>query len=163
MPAKRLWIDTVTDFSIASGAAANISLMTGVSSTQTRFDQMTLVRTIIGCELAYTVHDFGEGSQVVFLGIGMTSQEAFAAGSFSDPDVNTDFPVRGWVWRAGYRIFGFAADQPAVFIRRIDLDLRSQRKLENGEMFLATKNNAHEGATGAVDITGMIRQLWLVS
>ena len=158
----RLWIDTDLSRNIASGGSDALSLMTGVSSAQTRFDQMTLLRTIIGIDIAYTVHDSGEGSQRVSCGIGIASQEAFAGGTLSDPDVDTDFPTRGWVWRARYRIFGFAADQPTIFTRRVDLDLRSQRKLENGEAFMNFTNTALEGATGAVRVTGLIRQLWSV-
>jgi len=158
----RLWIDTDVNLLAASGAQASDSLMTGVSATQTRFDQMTLLRTIVGIDIAYTVHDSGEGSQIVSIGTGIMSQEAFAASAFSDPETDTDFPTRGWVWRARYRIFGFAADQPAVFTRRVDLDLRSQRKLENGESFVIMTNTANEGVASSVRITGLIRQLWLV-
>ena len=158
----RLWIDTHLNSSIASGAQVDASLMTGVSATQTRFDQMTLLRTIVGIDIAYTVHDSGEGSQLVNLGIAIASQEALAAGVVADPGTSTDFPTRGWVWRAQYRIFGFAADQPAVFDRRVDLDLRAQRKLENGEAFIVIANVAHEGVATAIDVTGLIRQLWLV-
>ena len=158
----RLWIDTSINLDAASGASVNISLMTGVSSVQTRFDQMTLLRTIVGIDIANAVHDSGEGSQKASVGIGLASQEAFAAGTLSDPETNTDFPTRGWVWRAGYRIYGFAADQPAVFNRRIDLDLRSMRKLENGEMFFQMANQAVEGATAVVKALGFIRQLWRV-
>ncbi len=158
----RLWVDTVIDNTLAIGAQTVISLMTGVSATQTRFDRMTLLRTIIGLDLARSVHDSGEGSELVGIGIGIASQEAFAAGTVSDPLTATDFPTRGWVWRAHYRIFGFAADQPAVFDRRIDLDLRSQRKLENGEGFIVADVVAMEGANSTERLSGIVRQPWLV-
>ena len=158
----RLWVDTNIDITVSSGSSGSTSLMTGVSATQTRFDRMTLLRTILGFDIAYAVHDSGEGSQRVSLGIGITSQEAFTAGVFPDPETDTDFPVRGWIWRAKYRIFGFAADQPAIFTRRVDLDLRAMRKLENGEAFMNIANVAEEGTTGVIIVTGLIRQLWLV-
>ncbi len=158
----RIWIDTGLGLVVASAGQANVSLMTGVSATQTRFDRMTLLRTILGFDIAYAVRDSGEGSQLVSIGIGVTSQEAFAAGSLPDPEVDGDFPARGWVWRNRYRIFGFAADQPAVFTRRVDLDLRAMRKLENGEAYLIAANGAVEGATAVINIHGIVRQLWLV-
>ncbi len=158
----RLWIDTDVDLTLASGAGATDSLMTGVSATQTRFDQMTLLRTIIGIDIAHAVHDSGEGSQLVSVGIGVASQEAIAAGVLADPQTDTDFPTRGWIWRARYRVYGFAADQPVVFNRRVDLDIRAMRKLENGEAYVNAFNAAEEGTTGAVLILGLIRQLWLV-
>ncbi len=157
-----IWIDTIIGLVAGSGAGVNTSLMTGVSSTQTRFDRMTLLRTIVGVDVGYSVHDAGEGSQNIHLGIGVTSQEAFAAGALADPETATDFPARGWIWRWSGRVFGFAADQPAVFTRRIDIDLRSKRKLENGEVYAAFTNLPHEGSASSVDVTGLIRQLWLV-
>jgi hypothetical protein len=158
----RIWIDTVLNVAVATSATVLTSLMTGVSATQTRFDQMTLLRTIVGIDIARTVHDSGEGSETFSIGIGIASQEAFAAASLSDPQIATDFPTRGWIWRAQYRIFGFAADQPTIFTRRVDLDLRAMRKLENGEAFVTMVNLAQEGVSSADTVTGIIRQLWLV-
>ena len=158
----RVWKDTTININVATASQGVASLMGALTPAQTRFDQMILLRTIVGIDIAYTVHDSGEGSQLVSVGIGVASQEAFAAGALPDPETDTDFPTRGWVWRAKYRIFGFAADQPAIFVRRIDLDLRSQRKLENGESFFNAFNAAHEGTATSISLTGLIRQLWLV-
>ncbi len=160
---RRMWIDTTVSLTPALGAAGSMSLITGISSTQTRGDQMTLLRTIIGLDLAHNVHDAGEGSVLTSIGIGITSQEAFSASIFPDPQTATDFPTRGWVWRAQYRTWSFAADQPAVFTRRVDLDLRSMRKLENGEAYLTVFSTLFDGAASVVSTTGLIRQLWLVS
>ena len=157
-----LWIDTIIDEDVPSVGQNRVSLMTGVSSVQTRFDRMTLTRTIVGIDIAYTVHDSGEGSQQMSLGIGVASQEAFAAGTLPDPNSATDFPTRGWVWRAMYRVYGFAADQPAVFNARVDKDVKAQRKLENGEAYIVINNDPIEGVAGVVRVIGLIRQLWLV-
>ena len=159
----RLWIDTVFNATVVIGTQLVRDFMTGVSATDTRLSQMTLLRTIIGLDLSRTVHDSGEGSEAIDLGIGVFSQEVFAAAVLPDPGVSTDFPTRGWVWRQRYRVWGFAADQPAIFTRRIDLDLRSQRKLENGHCAMAVDLIAVEGANSGVNVTGCIRQLWNVS
>ena len=158
----RIWIDTSASLALATPGQNSKSLMSGVSSTQTRFDRMTLLRTIIGIDIARLVHDSGEGSEQISVGIAIASQEAFALTAFPDPEVDTDFPIRGWIWRARYRVYGFAADQPAVFNTRVDLDMRSQRKLENGEAYLIAVSEAVEGANSAIQISGLIRQLWLV-
>ena len=160
---SRLWIDSAPNFTIGSGARSTASLMTGFSAGDTRFSQMTLLRTIIGLDVGATVHDFGEGSQVVSLGLGVTSQTAFTSGALPLPELVTSFPTKPWVWRAQYRVFGFAADQPTIFTRRIDLDIRAMRKLENGEAFLTVANGPLEGVAFSVDVVGFIRQLWLVS
>ena len=124
---------------------------------------MTLMRTIIGIDIAHLVHDSGEGSQDVTLGIGVTSQEAFAAGILPDPNQETEHPTRGWVWRYRCRTYGFAADQAAVYNHRVDKDVRSRRKLENGECYINIFNTADQGSTGTINVIGLIRQLWLLT
>jgi len=160
----RIWIDSFVNETVSVAGGDLQSLMSGVTPAQTRFDQMTLLRTLIGLDIARTVHDSGEGSELLAIGIGIASQTAFALGltGVSDPEIATDFPTRGWVWRAKYRTFGFAADQPAVFVRRVDLDIRAMRKLENGEAYIVMGLTALEGVSSAVSVTGLIRQLWLV-
>jgi len=157
-----LWVDTVIDFDTTIANQTALSLMSGVSSTETRFTRMTLLRTIVGLDVGMLVHDSGEGSNKVTLGIAIASQEAFAASNLPDPETSTDFPTRGWIWRARYRVFGFAADQPAVFTRRIDLDLGSRRKLENGEAYIIVTNEAMEGVNSTITTVGIVRQLWLI-
>ncbi len=159
----RVWIDTMFNNSVVVGSQITLTLMTDVTPTQTRQNQMTLLRTVIGLDIGRLVHDSGEGSERMSLGIGIASQEAFAAGAISDANAPTDFPTRGWVWRSQYRVFGFAADQPTVFTRRIDLDIRAMRKLENGEAFLHVTLEAIEGVSSSAQVVGIIRQLWLVS
>ena len=157
-----MWLDKRLNNDVASGGPQLSVSLARVDPTVQPRPRMTLTRTIIGLDLAYTVHDSGEGSQLVELGIGIGSLEAFASSIFPDPSVETDFPTRGWVWRMGYRVFGFAADQPTIFTRRIDLDIRSQRKLDNGEAYLVVDNNALEGVASPVRVNGYIRQLWIV-
>ena len=98
------------------------------------------------------------------MGILGVSREAALAGvaSLPHPNVAADFPTLPWVYRAMYRIFGFAADQPTVFTRRVDLDIRAQRKVVNGEVGVVLTNQALEGVTTTVQFTGMIRCLYLV-
>ena len=162
MPRQRLWVDTRIASSMGAGVQQTTELMTGIGSTTTRVTQMTLIRTIVGIDIAAFTHDAGEGSGLVSCGIGVASQEAFAANALPDPNTETDFPTRGWVWRAEYRIYSFAADQPAVYNRRIDLDLRSMRKLENGEPFFICHHLALEGVAVTLHVSGLIRQLWLI-
>ena len=160
----RVWMDTSgTLVAAGAGGENQKSLMDETTQSQQRFNQMTLLRTIIGLNVGLTIHDSGEGSQLVSLGIGIASQEAFAVNRLSDPRIDSDYPTRGWVWRARYRVFGFAADQPAVFTQRIDLDLRSMRRLENGQSFLKIVNEDVEGVSSPITVHGLIRQLWLVA
>jgi len=163
MPGRMLWIDTVMNLDVGSGAQGAQDLAVNFTSEQTRITQMTLMRTIIRLDLAYTVHDAGEGSQRLSIGFGIESQESFGAAIHPNPNNGSDFPVRGWIFRGVYRIFGFAADQPAVYNRAVDEDMRSRRKLENGVSFVVIDNDPLEGVAATVRTFGVVRQLWLVS
>ena len=163
MPAKRVWADTIVDLTIGNASQDSVDLSSTFLTNEMRLAQMTFVRTIIGIDVAYSVHDAGEGSQQVSLGICVVSREAEAAGVFPDPNNATDYPICPWVYRGRYRVYGFAADQPAVFNARIDLDIRAQRKMENGEVMFIANNQAEEGAASSILISGMIRTLFLVS
>ena len=156
----RFWVDTNASLTVTS-AGGQSSLITTVGLTNSRFLQATLLRTIIGFDIAHAVHDSGEGSQLFSIGIGI-SGDTVTAGSLPDPEDDADFPPRGWIWKARYRIWGFAADQPAVFTRRVDLDIRAMRKLDNGEGFMIATNADNEGVASAITVRGLIRQLWLV-
>ena len=163
MAARGLWLDTFFNDDIANGASFTPSLMSTFTQDATRLTQMTLTRTIIGIDLSYTVYDSGEGSQLITVGTGVISQSSFdVATSVPDPATPEDFPPRGWVWRNRYRVWGFAADQQAVFARRVDLDIRAQRKLENGISYMRFNNAAVEGVASVVRVTGIVRQYWLV-
>jgi len=164
MPGKTVWIDTLLNMQVATGAQARQSIMTaGITAQDVRLTGMTLLRTIIGLDIAHLVHDSGEGSQIVDLGIGVSSQEAVDAGVIADPATETDFPVRGWIYRGRYRTYGFAADQAAVYNARVDLDIRARRKLDNGEAFIVVDNTADQGSTGSIVVMGLLRHLWLIT
>jgi len=157
---NRFWIDTLVDATLGAGGQELQSLMTNITSAESRRG-LTMVRTLIQLDVAYAVHDAGEGSQHVSLGIGITSQEAFSAGIVSDPQTVTDHPVGGWCFRSRYRVFGFAADQPAIHLVRIEKDIRAMRKLNNGEMYLVISSAFIEGAAASTRTMGIVRQLWL--
>jgi len=163
MPGRMVWIDQILNADIASGGTLNLDVLVDFTNEATRLQQMTLMRTIIRIDLAHTVHDSGEGSQQFSVGLGVMSQEGFAAGSVPDAEIRGDFPTRGWIYRGLWRVFGFAADQPAVSVRPVDVDLRLRRKLENGLCFSTFHNAPLEGTAATVKVNGIIRTLWLVS
>ncbi len=156
------WADHLPNLTIASGALARTGLFDDMASPPDRTLRMTWIRSIIGLDIARITHDSGEGSDQVFLGMGIVGIDAFiaAGAALPDPFVMSDYPTRGWVWRAAYRTYGFAADQPAVFNRRVDLDIRAQRKRDNGVPCLMVKNTAFEGTSSVITVSGIIRTLW---
>ncbi len=165
MPGRMLWLDTILNDSVASGGKLLVSLLAGGADDLLRLSQMTLMRTIVRMDLAAAVHDSGEGSTRLSWGIAISSQAAFDVGEagLSDPSVASDHPQRGWVTRGVHRIWAFAADQPVIDVVRVDVNLQSRRKLDNGTSWILFDNDAQEGATVALQVVGLVRQLYLVS
>ena len=155
------WIDTVLDTPLVVNVQNNQSLMGAASLTDDRL-RWTCVRTIIGLDVARAVHDSGEGSHIVYGGIAIVSQQAFAtSGAISAVEQGDEFPTRGWLWKSAARVWGFAANDPTVYTWRIDKDIRAKRKLDNGEMIIAFKSIADEGAAATLQVNGLVRQYWL--
>ncbi len=160
--AKTFWSDTLLKDDVAITNFATRSLLSDMDKSEQRVSRITLLRTIVGFDVAASVHDSGEGSSTMDIGIGIASQEAFAAGNLPDPNTATDYPLRGWVFRARGRVFHFASTSPQVFTWRVDRDIRSRRVLDNGEPYIKFQHTLNEGAQGVLRITGLVRCLWLV-
>ena len=161
--ATTIWADSIFNLSIAAGTLSLLNLgFPTLSELQRRIERFTLIRTIIGVDVQAAVRDSGEGDQLVDLGIGVFSDQADTVAELPSPGVPEDFPLRGWVWRARYRIYASAVDDQNVVPRRVDLDMRSQRKLENGRPRLIVANTNNQGQATAIAVTGMIRMLYLV-
>ena len=160
---QTVWFDTLHDNTIGSSGVLNETLLTGMSNIVQRTQGMTLLRTIICHDYSYAIHDSGEGSQVLDVGIQLATQEAFAAGVLPDVEDDSEFPNRGWIYRCRHKLHGFAADQPMVDVRTVYRDLRSQRKLENAELIITFKNTVDSGAASSVQIVGITRCLFALS
>ena len=157
-----VWVDTLHNVDIASGAQGFISLQsfsTGVHGGRA----LTLLRTIICHDYFYTVHDSGEGAQFIDVGIGIASAEAITASVVPDPATPTDVPTRGWIYRCRHVLHGFAADQATVDVRTVYRDLRGRRKLDNGGSYLVIDNTAKSGVASAISVVGITRQLFQIT
>ena len=72
MPSRpTIWIDTLVNSDLSVATRLLLSLNTILSENDARLSSMTLIRTILLMTLVYTVHDSGEGSQLVDFGIGI--------------------------------------------------------------------------------------------
>jgi len=158
-----LWVDTIMSVAVAGNGQSIIALdETGFSIQQRRAARWTLLRSIIRLDLAATVRDSGEGDQVVTLGVGVVSEEAFAASTVPDPNVGLDFPIKGWVWRSRYRIYAVSVDDQNVDIVRIDLDIRARRLMANGRLAIIVNNENNQGTSTSITYTGIYRALFQV-
>jgi len=160
--AKTFWSDTLISSDIAVSSQQHLGLIDQFTKDQLRMGQVTLLRTIIGIDCAAVIHESGAGSSTLSMGIGVASQEAFLAGTLPDPNTATDFPTKGWIFRARGRVFAFPVGAPQVYSWRIDRDIRARRILDNGEPYMIFTNDTNEGSTTALRVTGLVRCLWLV-
>jgi len=160
MASKRAtdWIDSLLSASIASGAQSLLSLMTGVAPVNVR--RQTLVRTLVMLSFQSESVAGAWGTQTLDVGIGITSQEAFAAGVVADPNSANDQPSRGWIYRTRKVVAQNGAGSPVMF--DVTADIRSQRKLDDGECFLVVNNSAALGTAFSVRMSTLVRQLWLL-
>ena len=152
------WIDTLFDFSLATGAQNLSILMTGVAPINVR--RQTLIRTIIRLSLVSTTTAGAWGTQLLDIGIGITSQEAFAVGVVADPLTANDQPSRGWIYRT--RKLCAQNGIGAVILYEVTADIRASRKLDDGECYLVVNNTTDRGTAFTVGVAGLIRQLWLL-
>jgi len=160
--AKTFWSDTMVSKDIAVSSQQHFGLIEQFTKDQLRMGQVTLLRTIIGMDCAAVIHDSGEGSSTLSIGIGVASQEAFLAGTLPDPNTANDFPPKGWIFRARGRVFAFPAGAPQVYSWRIDRDIRARRVLDNGEPYMILTNDVNESSSVVLRVTGLVRCLWLV-
>jgi len=161
MARHMFWIDSLHNIDIASGAKSETTLMGALSVEDTR--GLTLMRCILCHDYEHTIHDSGEGQQIIDIGIGVASREALNAAALSDPEIATEHPDRGWVYRCRHVTHGFAADQPAAYVQSVFRDLRAKRKLETGAVFLSITNTAKSGAAATISIVGITRLLFMSS
>jgi len=152
------WIDTLVRLDTATGAQSLLSLMTGVAPVNVR--RQTLVRTLISLYLYSETVAGVWGTQIADVGIGITSQEAFAANVVSDPNSAGDQPSRGWIYRT--RVLVEQNGPNAPIAKMLQADIRAARKLDDGECFLVVNNGGDSGTAFTVIATGIVRQLWLL-
>ena len=154
-----VWQDTLVGVDMATGTQALISLAGDLLPTDTA--GMTLVRTIMCYTMIASAPHAVSGWQSIDLGIGAASQEAFAAGIVPDPNTRDDQPQRGWVYRCRHEVLdelsGSALSIAPVIVNK---DIRSMRKIENGELYLVINNSPVEGTTFNVRTRGIIRCLF---
>jgi len=158
MPRATDWIDTLVALDVANNAQDNVSLMTGVAPVNVR--RQTLVRTILELSFHSATVAGVWGTQRLSIGVGITSQEAFAAGVLADPNTAGDQPSRGWIYRNRIVVGQNGVGGPVV--HQVSKDIRAMRKLDDGECFLTIANDAGLGTSFTCTVEGIIRQLWLL-
>ena len=153
------WVDDHVGATIANGGQLNTSLWGAV--LQNDLWGGTITRVVGTLDLVSTTVAGVWGVQEAFIGMGVVSQEAFAAGSASlpSPSVDTEYPVGGWILRTNRLVM--QNGEGGSFIVHVAFDLHAQRKIDTGEFVLSIQNLAKFGTNFPMAVHGSVRTLVL--
>jgi len=159
---RMAWADTrlTTTMGSASGTLTADLLINAPS-----VDTLTVNRILVDLRVFASAVGDVEQMQVIDMGIGVCSTEAFSIGTTALPAPFNDdeYPPRGWLYVATKPYLQARPTnegiwrQDAVF----KADLRAMRKIDKGVLFLFMRNLNFQGTDGAVTVVGRIRALCL--
>ena len=152
------WDDEVIATDTPAGSSDTQLLCQNVADPEKR--GCTLIRIIIRLSVFATVPGVVSGNVRMNYGIGLSSDDAFAANALPEAGVADDFPVAGWLWRDAFVVRDETLASGIVDHQRIALDLRAMRKLDRSSIWLRVEAAALEGTSFNVFTSGLIRCLY---
>ena len=158
MARRTRWVDNLVGTTVSNGGQANDNLFQGTGSVDTQ--GWTVTRLIGEIALSSATTAGAWGLQLIDIGIGMISSEAISAGAFPDPNIESDKPGRGWMWRAQKTVFQNGVGTSIVV--PVTIDIRSQRKVEDGTLHIIFNSTNLRGTSFTCDLNGLIRVLVLL-
>jgi len=156
MPRALKWYTKhFTDVALASGLAIQQELLGAVDQANQKGS--TVTRLIID---VWGQCDTENTRKRVDMGILWVDGDAFTAGAFPDPEIDTE--RADWLWRATEQYIGTSGSSGGVFSvgpQRRSWDIRSQRicRADTDMLMMLFKTNAV--TTGGIFVTGAIRTL----
>ena len=154
------WADTLISAAISSGAGISaLDLLADLAAADVKTVMRLVGHLNVGVTNGATTAD---GVQAIDVAIGVAASEAFVGGVLPDANVDTDVPVRGWLWRdrltvARWNASGTVEDWNYAEVR---FDIRSARKVDRGICFFTAFNSSIVGGTAyQVQLTGIVRAL----
>ena len=162
---SRAWADQLYSNLLTDGGELTITdLLTGLDAVETK----TVVRLILAMTISIPALSENEGAQIIDVGVGVVSADAFAAGSTAlpNPQTESDVPTQGWL----YRTRGIVSQAlptggtPTAMWREtmtVNVDIRSGRKVDRGILYMRVLNSPQEGTAQSVRLTGISRCLVL--
>ena len=117
-----------------------------------------MIRTLIRMNVMVNTDQTVLSGQRIDFGIGVADQEAFAAAILPDPETPGDEPALGWVWRDSHVLMTPSDVYPMVL--RVHQDVRSQRKIDDGELYVSITSGNELGTGFGVFVAGLIRCLF---
>ena len=130
-------------------------------------DTLTAVRIIGDIMVEYDpMSTHSDQLNVIDVGVGVTSVEAFAVGIMGVPQPHneTEYPPRGWLYVATQSVMNSittGAEAAVMRAARFQFDLRAMRRVDKGILFLAIQSSAGKGTGITTLVTGRVRTLCL--
>ncbi len=158
---RRSWADRTINQSIpAGGGFGLIDLLLNAPAV----DTITVARILVDLNFQALFTNSDDHTQLVTVGVGVSSAEAFAVGGTALPDasMDTEYPPRGWLYAAtlpSVQVFATGVWRgPAIFT----VDLGGMRKIDKGTLFMSMENNDVNGVAAAMVVVGRTRALCLM-
>ena len=152
------WFDTNIGLDIAQGTGGLVRL-TPIADDLEGFTAIWIVgRTT----LLPSVPQSTLAETSVAIGFAVCSEEAFVSGLVGtpNPEQSQDFPERGWMYRARYVVIDNGFGVPTNIIV-MDNNIRAQRKIDKGVLYLTIHNQTIRGSNFNVRLHGTLRLLCL--
>ena len=158
MARKPAWEDTLVDTNVISGSVASPTMMTGLDRDEAR--GLTITRLIGRLDFSSATVAGAYGHQIIDVALAVLDRDAIAASALPDPNDADDSPATGWLYRNRIRVMqnGVGANT----ITTLTFDVRSQRKLNGGQLELILVSTASTGTNFTTDVSGIIRTLVLL-
>ena len=153
------WEDTIFDADAIAEGSAGVNFALDGTLSQADSQGLTLTRCIGDLTFLSGTTAGANGQQRLSLGIGMASREAFTAGVLPDPESETEEPARGWVYRTVLGVTQSVQAQPMV---RLQFDIRAQRRLDSGRLWVRVVNLDVGGTGFNILVCGIVRSLFLL-
>ena len=162
MPRRTTWLDTHLAQITATGTRDTDRLAGTEEPGDIEHRGQTVTRIIMAplTFLSTTVAGVW-GAQSLHIGIGVSSVAAFdvaASAGLPDPSVEGEAPDSGWLWKAEYIVSQNGANGHPV-TQPYHIDIRSQRKLQQGVLFITMSNLTLFGTAFSVATHGIVRTL----
>ena len=158
MARRTTWEDEILNTSAVAGGATAPQLVSSLDADEAK--GMTVTR-VIGDLGFYSQTIAGAfGVMRVSFGIAVIDRDAAAAGAFPDPDSQADEPAAGWLYR-GSRLVSQNGVGTAI-VTNDRFDIRSQRRMGNGQLFYILQNITILGTSFTVNVGGLVRVLMLI-
>ena len=155
---RTAWDDEVVGVDVVSAGNSDQELLASVTDIDKR--GCTIVRVLAHLWMTPAAGTVVNGTQRLWFGLQLVSEEARTAGVLPDPDQQTDYPILGWMYRDVFVVTSNSTQEFRVAPTELRVDLRSQRKIDRAAIVMSIRNRAGSGTSFTVSVQGVVRTLY---